>query len=62
MQRSQKKSRELREESRVVELIEVRNADINARDDNGRTALFNARNRNKADIVSYLVSHGESSE
>jgi len=42
MQRSQKKSRELREESRVVELIEVRNADINARDDIGRTALFNA--------------------
>ncbi len=39
----------------IKELIEVRNAEINARDDRGRTALRYARNRNKADIVAYLV-------
>ena len=42
----------------VKELIEVRNADVNARTDNGRTALMNARQRNKPDIASFLVSHG----
>jgi ankyrin repeat protein len=38
----------------VKELIEERNAEINARDDYGRTALMYAR----PDIASYLVSHG----
>jgi ankyrin repeat protein len=42
----------------VKELIEVRNAEINARDDDGRTALRIARNRNKAEIAAYLVTHG----
>ena len=43
----------------VIELIEERNAEINARDNYGRTALrWVARDRNKHDIVAYLVSHG----
>jgi hypothetical protein len=42
----------------VKELIEERNAEINARDDDGRTALRLARQFNKPDIAAYLVSHG----
>jgi hypothetical protein len=42
----------------VKELIEVRNADINARNDEGWTALRFAREHSKADIAAYLVSHG----
>ena len=42
----------------MKELIEVRNAGINARDDDGWTALREARHSNKAYIVSYLFSHG----
>ena len=40
----------------VKELIEERNAEINARDYDGRTALSWARDRNKNDILAYLVS------
>ena len=42
----------------VKELIEERNAEINARTDDGRTALRCARQLNKHDIAAYLVSHG----
>jgi hypothetical protein len=42
----------------VKELIEVKNAEINARDDDGLTALRCARANDHSDIVSYLVSHG----
>ena len=42
----------------VKELIEERNAEINARNDSGWTALRSARQRNKPNIASYLVSHG----
>jgi uncharacterized protein len=42
----------------VKELIEVRNADINSTVDHRETALRYARYENKADIVSYLISHG----
>jgi ankyrin repeat protein len=42
----------------VKELIEERNAEINARDDNGSTALRMARHYNKLDVAAYLVSHG----
>ncbi len=42
----------------VKELIEERNAEINARDDNGRTALSLARQQNNDEIAAYLVSHG----
>ena len=42
----------------VKELIEVRNAEINARNYNGKTALSIARYRNYAVIAAYLVSHG----
>ena len=42
----------------VKELIEVRNAEINARDDDGRTALWYARVNGYADVADYLVSHG----
>ena len=42
----------------VKELIEVRNADINARTDSGRTALRLARDNGKSDIAAYLVSRG----
>ncbi len=42
----------------VKVLIEERNAEINARDDYGRTALRLARDVNKHDIAAYLVSHG----
>jgi ankyrin repeat protein len=42
----------------VKELIEVRNAEINARDDSGWTALSHARLNNHADISAYLVSQG----
>ena len=41
----------------VKELIEVRNADINARDDDGRTALRVARGKSHDKVVDYLVSH-----
>ena len=40
----------------VKDLIEERNAEINARDVRGRTALRMARH--KSDITSYLISHG----
>jgi ankyrin repeat protein len=42
----------------VKELIEERNAEINARTDDGRTALRLARQQNKPDVAAYLVSHG----
>jgi ankyrin repeat protein len=42
----------------VKELIEERNAEINARDDDGMTALRWARRRNNPIITSYLISHG----
>jgi ankyrin repeat protein len=42
----------------VKELIEERNAEINARDDRGRTALRLARQYNKPDVAAYLVSRG----
>jgi cytohesin len=42
----------------MKELIEVRNADINARDDDGDTVLFLARRHGKANIIAYLISCG----
>jgi hypothetical protein len=42
----------------VKVLIEVKNAEINARDTSGRTALWLAREHAKDDITAYLVSHG----
>ena len=42
----------------VKELIEERNAEINARNGDGETALRVAREYNKTDIAAYLVSHG----
>jgi len=42
----------------LKELIEVRNADINARDEHEETALTTARNHQNADIVAYLISKG----
>jgi ankyrin repeat protein len=42
----------------VKELIEERNAEINARADGGRTALTLANHYHKPDITAYLVSHG----
>jgi len=42
----------------VKELIEERNAEINARDNEGDTALTWARHENKPDVAAYLVSRG----
>jgi len=42
----------------VKELIEVRNAEINARNNSGETALWLARHTSRDDIAAYLVSHG----
>ncbi len=42
----------------VKELIEERNAEINARDEDGETALTNARINDKPNTAAYLVSHG----
>jgi hypothetical protein len=42
----------------VKELIEERDAEINARDGRGRTALRKARNFNKHDVAAYLIPHG----
>ena len=42
----------------VKELIEVRNADINARDNDGSTALRLVRDNDNAGLAAYLVSHG----
>jgi len=43
----------------VKELIEERNAGINARDEDGeRTALTIARDRNEFDVAAYLISLG----
>jgi len=42
----------------VKELIEVRNAEINARTNYGETALRWSKNRGKGDVVAYLISHG----
>ena len=42
----------------VKELIEERNAEINARMIGGRTALTVARQHEKPDVAAYLVSHG----
>ena len=42
----------------VKELIEVRNAEINARANGGSTALTWARSDNRPDVAAYLVSHG----
>jgi hypothetical protein len=41
----------------VKELIEERNAEINARTDDGRTALRWARQQYNFDVAAYLVSH-----
>jgi len=42
----------------VKELIEERNAEINERIDDGWTALMLARQYNKHDVATFLVSHG----
>ncbi len=42
----------------VKELIEERNAEINARTNDGRTALSLATQENKPHIAAYLVSNG----
>ena len=42
----------------VKELIEERNADINARDNNGRTARRWARDEEKLNVASFLAEHG----
>ena len=42
----------------VKELIEERNAEINARNDDGRTALRWARHYDRPDVADYLVSRG----
>ena len=42
----------------VKELIEERNAEVNARTDSGRTALRVANRYDKPDIAAYLISHG----
>ena len=42
----------------VKELLEERNAEINARTNNGRTALELARDRNRHNVAAYLVSRG----
>ena len=42
----------------VKELIEERNAEINARTGDGRTALRVANEYNKPDVAAYLISHG----
>jgi len=42
----------------VKELIEERNAEINARSDGGRAALWYARQRKNKDVAAYLVSRG----
>jgi len=42
----------------VKEFIEVRNAEINARDDDSWTALRYARLFQQAKVIAYLVSHG----
>jgi len=42
----------------VKELLEERNAEINARSDGGRTALTVANRYDKPDIVAYLISRG----
>ena len=42
----------------MKELIEERNAEINARVEDGRTALGWAREVNKPNVAAYLVSHG----
>jgi ankyrin repeat protein len=42
----------------VKELIEERNAEINARTNNGRTALELANEYDKTDIAAYLISRG----
>ena len=42
----------------MKELIEERNAEINARDDDGMTALTCSTRRNNPIITSYLISHG----
>ena len=42
----------------VKELIEERNADVNASDNGGMTALRLTRRRNNPIIAAYLISHG----
>jgi ankyrin repeat protein len=42
----------------VIELIEERNAEINARSDDGLTALTFAVVMDKPDIAAYLIAHG----
>ena len=42
----------------VKELIEVRNAEINARDNRGSTALTKASQQTKHDVAAYLISRG----
>ena len=42
----------------VKELIDERNAEINARDSDGRTALMYARQESELEVFSYLATHG----
>jgi hypothetical protein len=42
----------------VKELIEVRNADLNARIGGQTTALRHAKSYGHSNIVAYLISHG----
>ena len=42
----------------VKELIEERNAEINARNNSGRTALRITNHHHKPDIAAYLILHG----
>jgi len=42
----------------VKELTEERNAEVNAKDKDGRTALLLGKNHGNPDVAAYLVSHG----
>ena len=45
-------------EKDVLEYLAEKGADINAKDDEGRTALMESVNGYKAEIIQYLVEHG----
>jgi hypothetical protein len=42
----------------MKELIEERNVEINARGENGETALRMANDEDEPEVAAYLVSHG----
>jgi len=42
----------------VKELIEVRHAEVNARDFNGQSALMAAMDQREDEMVAYLIAHG----